>query len=487
MPAAPAPVSAPGGMPAPSCPEVKVLPIDLPTALRLANASNPTIALARERTQEAYARLRQAEVMWLPDLQGGPAYNRHDGRIQNSRGMVFSTNKQNFFIGGGAVLALDTSEALFGPLVARRLVQAQEAAARAVTDNVQLDVALAYLDLLRVYGALAVNAETLAKAEEMLRRAAAAENTGFGKTPADANRARTEVEQRRVERIDLEGQAAAVSARLAQLLLLEPTVDLWPREPAVVPIALVPDDVPLDELVATGLMNRPELAEGRALIAAALARWRQARVGPLIPRLEATYTAGEFGGGINDDFGSFGGRGDGLAQALWTFHNFGAGDVARARVQRSLYGQANLHLVEVEAQVAAEVTAAAKQVRFRLRTLASAQRGVREAEEMWRRLEAQAFGVGGPARRFDPLEPLLAEQALHEARVRYLDEVIGYNREQFRLYTALGQPPIDALPKATALPVEVPTLPGGTLDAPPVLPPPAAAPAHPDLSAGHAR
>ena len=44
------------------------------------------------------------------------------------------------------------------PLIARRLAQAQAANTQAVNNNIQLDVALAYLDLLRTYGQLAVNA-----------------------------------------------------------------------------------------------------------------------------------------------------------------------------------------------------------------------------------------------------------------------------------------------------------------------------------------
>ena len=34
--------------------DVRVLPIDLPTTLRLVDANNPTIALARERINEAF-------------------------------------------------------------------------------------------------------------------------------------------------------------------------------------------------------------------------------------------------------------------------------------------------------------------------------------------------------------------------------------------------------------------------------------------------
>src|SRR5262249_9621701 len=154
---------------------------------------------------------------------------------------------------------------------------------------------------------------------------------GLTKTTADTSRARTELERRRLERIDLEGRAATASARLAQLLLLQPTVDLVPADPTVVPIALVPVDGPLDDLGAAGLLSGPELAESRALVEAALARWRQAKLSPLIPRLDISYFAGDFGGGRNSFMGTFNARGDGMAQATWELRGLGLGDVARAQ------------------------------------------------------------------------------------------------------------------------------------------------------------
>jgi outer membrane protein TolC len=431
----------------------------LPTALRLANAANPTIGLARARVEEASARLRQARVVWLPDLEAGPSYYRHDGIIQNAAGLVFPTNKWNFFVGGGAVASVNTADALYGPLIARRLVEAQAAAARGVTDDVQLDVALAYQELLRIYGELAVNQETLANAQEILRLAEAAERAGLGRTPADANRARTEVDARRQERIQLEGDVGVRSARLTQLLMLDPTLQLRPTEPTVLPVALIHLDMPLADMVATGLMNRPELAESRSLVAASLARWRQAKVGPLLPSLQASYLAGDFGGGINDNTERFGGRGDGTAQAVWTLHNLGAGDVARARVARSQFTQANFHVAEIQARVGAEVTAAANIAYSRQRSLEDAQSGVQQAEEMWRRLKKWTVEVGFRAKQYEAVELLLAEQALNQARRLYLSAVVEFNEAEFRLYWAMGQPPESALPHAQAIPVEVPPTP----------------------------
>jgi outer membrane protein TolC len=435
------------------------MPIDLPTALQMAASSNPTITLARERVREAYFVLRESQAAFLPNLRGGPQYNRHDGIIQNSQGRVFDTNKWNFFIGGGAALEWDTPNLLFAPLIARRLSDAQAAAAQAVNDDIQLDVVSAYLDLLRVFAQLAINADTLSRAEEMLRNAEQADKAGLGKTPADATRARSEVALRRAERIDLRGQAGVASARLAQLLLLDPTVDLEPADHAVLPIVLIPLDVPLKELVSTGLANRPELAESQALVGAAEGRLRQAKFAPLIPRIDVAYSSGQFGGGINGTPELFGGRGDGTVMATWELRGLGLEDLARAKTRRTQLNEATIHVREVEARVGAEVTTAAKVASARQSALGDAQRAVTEALETWVRLEKSAFGVTGPNRQYDPLEPLLAEQALDVARSRYLTEVIEFNRAQFRLYWALGQPPVCALPQASALPVAVPVVP----------------------------
>jgi outer membrane protein TolC len=433
------------------------LPIDLPTALRLADASNPTVAVARARVAEAYARLRRAEVYWLPNLTTGGTYQRHDGRIQDTLGNILTTSRQSLFVGAGAVARVETADALFLPLIARRLAAAEAAAARATVLNIQLDVASSYLDLLSIAAARAINADTLARAEEMLRLAEAADGAGLNKTPADVPRARTEVALRRQEAIDLQGRMAVASARLAQLLLLDPAVDLVPADPTVLPITLVPDR-PLPELISTASAYRPELAANRALAAAAQGRLRQAQVGPLIPRLEVSYVGGTFGGGQNSSFDNFGPRGDAVASATWELQNLGLGNVAIARERAAQVTGANARIVEVQAQVSAEVVAAAKVARYRLQTLGVSQEAVRQAIEMYRRLEASSFGMAGNRAQYDALEPLLAIQALNQARLQYLNEVIEFNRAQFRLYAAIGQPPLCALP-GEASPVEVPVNP----------------------------
>jgi len=435
------------------------MPIDLPTALRLADASNPMIAFAQARVRQAYAQLEQANVLYLPNITSGFTYLRHDGQIQRAPGEIITTSRSSIAVFGGPSARFDLADALFLPLVVQRLTAAEIANARAVTNNVQLDAALAYLDLLQVHAQLAVNADTLARAEQMYERAKVADEAGLSKTKGDVNRAYTEVSVRRVEKQELIGRSGVASARLARILLLQPNVDLRPADPTVVPVVLVPPECVMDDLIMTAYQNRPELESSRAQILAAEARVRQARYSPLLPKLQFEYLAGGYGGGRNDDIGNFDGRGDFVGSAVWELRNLGLGNRAQVREREAQVDQTNFRLADVQAQVGAEVSEAAKIAAARFSSLDDAQTAVKQATELYRKLVETSFGMIGPRPQYDALEPLLAIQALYQARTQYLNAVIEFNKAQFRLYTAIGQPAIDSLEKAAPQATEVPANP----------------------------
>ncbi|HYH67568.1 MAG TPA: TolC family protein, partial [Urbifossiella sp.] len=436
-------------------------PIDLATALRLADADNPTAAVARARVQEAVANYDRARVGWVPNLVFGPTFFYHEGIDQNRRGETFSVARGNFAVLGGPQLRVDLSDALYLPLVARRVVQATESRSRAVTNAVQLEVALTYLDMLELHGLLAVNADTLNKTEQALQAAEAFARAGTGKTAADVNRAATEVELRRQERVVLRGRAAAAAARLAGRLTLDPAIRLVPAETAVVPVVLVPGEYTLDQLVATGLQARPEIAAAGAEVQAAEALVRQAKVAPLLPRVQGEFIGGGFKGGRNDDFGPMRGQYNAGAALVWELDNFGLGNAATTRARQASYAAALQRVREVQARVSTEVGEAAELAAARFETLDAAQGAVRQAQEMYRKFRDVSFGVPGPKGQlqFDALEVLTAVQSLNQARVQYLQQVVEFNRQQFRLYTAIGQPATCGLEAAAPQLLDVPVVP----------------------------
>jgi outer membrane protein TolC len=171
------------------------------------------------------------------------------------------------------------------------------------------------------------------------------------------------------------------------------------------------------------------------------------------------YSGGSFGGGRNDTVAQFEGRGDLVASAFWELKNFGFGNRAQARERTAQLDQTAWQERAVRAQVAAEVTEAARVAAARMGALNSAQTAIKEALELYRKLLESSFGMAGPQPRYDALEPLLAIQALHQARLQYLQQVIEFNRAQFRLYAALGQPAESGLPGRLDPSVSVPVIP----------------------------
>ena len=191
---------------------------------------------------------------------------------------TISVARGNFTLGVGPTLRVNVADAIFFPLVARRGVQSAESRSQAVGNDVQLQVALTYLDLLEVHAMLAINADTLMRAE--LDAAKIGAKAGLNKTAADANRASTEVNLREQERAVLRGRAGAISARLNQLLMLDAAVELTPLEPAVVPLVMVPGDLTIRQLIETAVRARPEMHAATAELEASETLVKHARTAP---------------------------------------------------------------------------------------------------------------------------------------------------------------------------------------------------------------
>jgi len=101
-----------------------VYPIDLPTVLRLANAQNLDIQIAREKLKEATANHDSAVEQFFPWISPGVAYRRHEGEIQAVDGTLMDVNKQSYTAGGTLTAQVDFGDAIYNSLAAKQLVKA---------------------------------------------------------------------------------------------------------------------------------------------------------------------------------------------------------------------------------------------------------------------------------------------------------------------------------------------------------------------------
>jgi hypothetical protein len=160
-------------------------PIDLPTALKLAGVRDLDIAIARQQLVQAVADLEKARALWLPSVFLGPTWYRADGQVQTITRQIQNVNRNSLFIGGMAATAngfaapspgtgyppvngmssvLRFSDAIFEPLAARRVVNADRAGIQTSINNAMLEVAEAYFDLQQASGLLAIAREAAANA-----------------------------------------------------------------------------------------------------------------------------------------------------------------------------------------------------------------------------------------------------------------------------------------------------------------------------------
>ena len=445
---------------------MEVRPIDLNTALRLAGVENPELNLARQRVVEAAAFRMFAAAQILPTLNAGTNYDfPHRRPIQQSNGNILSVNRSAVYVGSGAnaiaagtvnipgvFLGGNIGQGIFAYLTSRQLVSQREYATLAVRNQVFLQVAVAYSELLRAEGIRAVSLQARDEAREVARLTADYAATGQGRQ-ADADRAATELARREGEVLASEGLILAASAELCRVLNLDPSIRLHPTDAYVVPLPIVPDPQPLPELIALGLLRRPELAERRAAIREAFLQLESAKVLPFSPTALIGYSAGGFGGGSNlvsPVFGSMSGRTDTDVIAYWTLQNMGVGNVALIKGARARLGATNFQQIAMLNRVRAEVAIAYAQTHARFAQIGTTEAAVRASQRGFR--EDYDLTIQQTGRRVLPIELLNNFRLLNQSRREYLDAIVDYNRAQFELYVALGQPPADAL--AHPVPIE---------------------------------
>ena len=406
--------------------------IDLPTALRLAGAQNLDVQLARERLREAEAQRDAAVYQFFPWVTPGVGYRRHDGRIQDVTGNLFDTSKQSLSPGVNIEARLELGDAWFKALAAKQLAKAADHAAAAQVQDSVAAAAQGYFELVkaRAVGDIAAEAARIAgDYAEQLQRGVELGLIFKG----DALRARGQAERNQLAHQQAREQQRIAAARLAQVLRLDPVVNLAPADSELLPLTLTTPNAALDSLVAQALGSRPELKQGTALARAAAKQHDAATVGPLIPSLGAQAFAGGLGGGRNNDMDNFGGSTSMALTLGWRFGPGGIFDFARERTADARLRATALANDKLRDGIIRQVVEAHTRVHSLRDQLTILRRALETAEEAFRLTrERKERGIGVV------LENIFAEQELTRARSDYVVAVAEFNKAQYGLHRATG-------------------------------------------------
>ncbi|MFH0701987.1 MAG: TolC family protein [bacterium] len=292
-----------------------------------------------------------------------------------------------------------------------------------------LDACSAYFNWLREYSSLKVVKESLKEANEQLKLNESRLKTGFG-TKLDVMQTKSMLSERKNSILEIQSQKNISKINLATLLNIPFDIKILPENPYITPITFVEDNLTLEELLRTALINRPDLKEltfsikqAKALLSSAVAdlfptltlNGYVRGIGPELDELQST-TQGSFGVYVN------------------LLKNLGVNNASNIKIARSKIKEAVLQKEKKLNQIhqsIAEVYSNCKLYRQKLRV--SLEKIDSTQEEYRITLARLKTGIG------INLEVIKAQTDLAEARLAYQTSARDYNIAQLKLLYETGQ------------------------------------------------
>ncbi len=426
-------------------------PINLATALRLSDGRPLIVAAAQASVWVAEAQLTRAKVLWVPQLNMGGDYIRHDGGGPDFNKGILTAPSVNFFYGGGGLWEIvSLTDVFFEPLVKRQDLNSRQWDIQSAKNDSMLLTADAYFNVHQARGSYAGALYCVERGHDLVKRIASLSSE---LVPV------VEVDRARNLLADLEQQATSArqdwrvsSARLTRVLRLDPRAVVDPLEHDHLQVTLIDPARSLPDLHVVALTNRPELASYQALVQSALARIRRERGRMMLPTVlvngfqtpDEMIQAGIFGIGPNNKLNQWTGRDDISLQLMWQLDGMGIGNLARIKEQRGEQSKAIIEFFKVQDMVAADVTQAQADLQSAAARVEQANRALRSGVATF---NGSFEGLQHTTRFGDvlvlinrPQEVVFALQLMKIAFDEYFKTVADYNRAQFELFHALGYP-----------------------------------------------
>lgn len=455
----------------------ELVPIDLPTVVRVAVAQNFDVRQARLSVEVSQGRYESTVGSAFPAIVPTAVFEHVEGSVRATEGNLVGVGFDTFQPSVAIQWIVNPGRVIYDIVAAKKRLHASEKLEQAVIQETLRQAVIQYYTLVFAQAGVTTAHQGVLEAEELLRISRIRVQTGMG-VPADELRAKARLAERQQDLVSALNDLYNSSVALALTLHLDSATTLLPSVDAIPPITLVREDLPIDELLGIAVLFRPDLESVRQLAQAAAADTGSSWWGGFGPTMSLAYQYGGITGQANNVVpaegipgnlivnsasanGSFSGnpftngltkegilrgskRLDGRddqtfsfsdqqrasAGLGWRFSLSAFGDLKTAKAvqkQAIIDAEQLLDIVRAEVVTAAQAGAAQDQL------VALASQQVASAQEALRLSEAN-FRAGT----MTTLDVLQAQDAATQARLRYARAVVRYNQSQVNLLAALG-------------------------------------------------
>lgn len=410
---------------------VKPLPINLDTVLRLAEEQNTHVAVARAQVEAAFAEKDLAAKNWLPSLNLGASYYRHEGGISNEDGSFTHSSFGNLWGGLDISSRLDVREIVYQQVNAERQIWQQKGEMRRISNETMLEAANTYLDLLAARTGESIAMALQKDLEALLARAKRLAVSEPG-SRVEVARIQAQITGRQQTIMELREQAARASAKLAYLIGIDPSTPMMPADARLVPFELVKAEPPVNDLVAQALRSGPGIAEMEGLLNVIHDAEASAN-SPMqyMPILEMRMGEGGFGTGPGSN-SQWDNRWDLALQARWNLTQLFTKN-EQMRIIQAKTEQAHLAYRDLQAKLTSGVYEARESIlsgKQQIKVVEDYIKEARDAMQFSQRRLDENLGTHS--------EMLLAINAVAVAQSTYVNVVRSYDKAQLRLMLLMG-------------------------------------------------
>lgn len=412
---------------------VKVLPLSLDTVLRVSQDQNGQVQVAREKLNEAYAVADLAHKNWIPDLNAGVSYYRHEGGIQDENGRFIHSSFGSVFGGVTVHGRFDIREYAYAKVDAERKVWQRRGDVSQLTSDTLLDAATTYIDLMAARAAEALSRELEGRLDTLVKQAENRASVDPG-VKVEAERVRSELVGQRYLTRKTRESAASASAKLVYLLGLDPCTELVLVDGRLVPLTLVDPNLPVCDLVEKALRDGPGIREMEGLLGLIEeAKAKSQGHTKYLPTFEMTMAEGAFGAGPGSST-TWDNRFDVAFHARWNLRTLLTAK-EQSRIQYHREQQAYLSYHDLRAKLTMGVTDARETSLSNVELFSMSEDQIKHAQEAYRRSHDRLTdNIKGNS----PSEVLLAIRALGGAQFNYLYALRDQNKAQIRLLVLMG-------------------------------------------------